>query len=208
LSFYAGYKALDHLDDAVAGEPNSVKRIQDILLKVPEYLKRAPEVKSPPPKRDDPPYETPEEHKLFNNFPRETVKGVRKVPFFVRANGFPMIRYKKPQPYQVTRALKGLIEGKQTNIDYQNDYEEVYLPMAHNEDKWDDSIRAHGGQETEEDETSFTLDAMQGVSGIKEISRERHRRTMEKAFKMVEIVEKEQELASQERIARSSDKQA
>lgn len=198
LSFYAGYKALDYLDDAVAGDTASIDRISGYLTKIPQYLKQPPKILPPSPKQDDPPYETPHEQQFFNRFPRETAEGERKVPIFVRANQFPMVRYKKPQPYQVTRTLRGLIHAKQRDIDYQQDYNDVYIPMAMQEDKWDKIISKEIGMDWDGDDDTWTRHAMAGSKVLQDLSIGRHKRTMEKAFKMVEIVEREQELADKE----------
>ena len=191
------------MDDAVAGEADSVQRIAGYLSKVPHYLKQPPKIEPPPPKHKVPHYKTPEEHQFFNVFPRETVEGERKVPFFVRANGFPMVRWKKPQPYTLTRTLRGLIKGKIKNVDYQQDYEEVYIPMAKNEDVWENIIGHQTGIHENVMFGGYTKDAVAGLNVIKEIHRARHRRTMEKAHKMVAIVEREQELADKEKVERT-----
>ena len=198
LSFYAGYKALDHLDSAVAGEQASIDRIAGYLAKIPEHLKQAPKVPLPPPKRKDFPYITPPEHEFLKVFPREHVKGKRKVPTFVRANGFPMVRWKKPQPEKLTRTLTGLIKNKQKNIDYAMDYDECYLPMARNEDAWDHIMWQQTGKGRTEDEHPWAFDANNGLRYLRSLSQERHKKTMEKAHKMVQIVDKEQELADRE----------
>jgi hypothetical protein len=204
LSFYAGYKALDYLDDAVAGEPSGVERIVGYLKTIPAYLKQPPKIPPPPPKHKDPPYVTPPEHQFLNVFPRETVKGERKVPVFVRANGFPMVRWKKPQPDQLTRTMTGLIKGKQKNMDYQTDYEEYYIPMAQNEDVWDSILSQQTGERKEFGENAWGWDAVGGLHYLKALSQERHKRTMDKAYKMVEVVEKEQELADRESTERDA----
>jgi hypothetical protein len=207
LSFYAGYKALDHLDDAVAGETASIQRIIDYLSQVPAYLKKGPDAPPPPlPKRKDPPYHTPPEKQFLNVFPREAVKGERRVPHFVRANGFPMVRWKKPQANNLTRTLRGLIKGKQKSLDAQQDYEEYYMPLARNEETWDSLTRNEMHQRRDEEENSWAKDTFAGLRFIKGISQERHRKTMEKAHKMVAIVEREQELADMERTAKSEQK--
>jgi len=195
LSFYAGYKALDHLDDAVIGDEASINRITGYLSKIPAFLKQAPKVASPPPKRDYPPYVTPPEHQFFNVFPREHVGGKRRVPNFVRANGFPMVRWKKPQPEKLTRTLTGLLKNKQKNINHQMDYDEYHVPMARNEDMWDHIVQQQLSQGSQEAGSTWARDAGMGLREIKKTSIERHKRTMEKAHKMVEIVEKERELA-------------
>jgi hypothetical protein len=200
LSFYAGYKALDHLDGAVVGDVASAERIVGYLPKVPEHLKQPPKVKVAPPKPNDPPYVTPSEHQFFNVFPRPTVEGERKVPYFVRANGFPMVRWKKPQPKKLSRVITQLIGAKQKNINFQQDYDEYYIPMAKNEDYWDKLVRQQMDEPGQDE--SWTKHAYEGVNFIKNISMERHKRTMEKAYKMAEIVEKEQELADNERAQR------
>ena len=200
LSFYAGYKALDYLDEAVAGEVVSVERIAGYLSSVPRHLRQAPKAPLPPPtKRHDSPYVTPPEHRFLNVFPRQVVEGERKVPYFVRANGFPMVRWKKPQPTKLTRTLKGLIKGKQKNIDFQMDYDEYYIPMADNEDTWEHLTRRQTTEQCDDMNSSWSKDALAGLRVIKEISQERHRKTMEKAYKMVAIVEEEQKLANKER---------
>ncbi|KIW06878.1 uncharacterized protein PV09_02554 [Verruconis gallopava] len=204
LSFYAGYRALDYLDDAAAGGEASADRIAGYLDKVPDYLKQRRKVEPPPPRPEAPPYITPPEHQFFNVFPREKVEGIRKVPSFVRANGFPMVRWKKPQPVKLSRTLQGLIKSKQESINTLAEYEDYHIPMARNEDVWDHLILQEMSEVKDAQEISWEYSAVEGAQYIKQLSVERHKKTMEKAYRMVEIVKKEQELADQERQAREA----
>lgn len=141
LAFKSGYTALDLLDASVAGDDASTTRIKDLVARMPESLKQPP----PPPKHLMPKVKNPahyppkEEHKLENMFPRPlgSVKGIRKAPFLVNAGGLPFIRWKKPQPKNVTRVIQTKIKTRQWRRDKLHEIDEVMLPMAHHEDRWD-----------------------------------------------------------------------
>lgn len=198
LSFYAGYKALDHLDGAVAGQDASTRKIATYLSEVPASLREPRKLEVAPPPHEDPPYVTPPEHQFFNVFPRAEVEGVRKVPFIVRANGFPMVRWKKPQPPRLSRTLRQLILQKQRSIDYMAVVENYFIPVGQHEDEWDKVLRQEFKLK-KEDAITWASAAEDTQVWLKELSSKRYHETLERAHRMISVVEKEQELADKER---------
>ena len=203
LSFFAGYKAIDHLDGAVAGDAASIERIATSLIRVPEYLKQPPKVKPPPPERDSVPYGIPPEHKFLNNFPRQSVDGERRVPFYVRANGFPMVRYKKPQPETLSRTLRQLITQKQKRFDRIQSITEFYLPVAENEDKWDKILAKQFGSVYNEQDGSWAAEMQQALEDVNRALKERTLKSQELGAHMLGIVNQEQQLADEEALERA-----
>jgi hypothetical protein len=86
--------------------------------------------------------EPPEEYKLLNMFPRPlgSLKGPRRVPTMVNANGFPFLRWKKPQPSRVSALISRLIKDKQARLDGAEEVENYYRPLAEWEDEWDSLV--------------------------------------------------------------------
>jgi hypothetical protein len=147
LAFTAGYTAIDHLDRSVAGNEESTSRIKEYLSQVPSSLKRNPKPK-PPPKPDPDPtiYEPPPEHKFLNVFPRPTVVGIRKVPFLVSAGQLPFVRFKKPQPSNVSRVLRDLRKQREVRFEQRYALQDYYIPLAEYEDQWDVLVGEQNGE--------------------------------------------------------------
>lgn len=197
LHFHAGYKALDHLDGAVAGDQESINRISSYLAEVPEKLKRPPP--PPPPPRVSPPdhAEPPPEHKFLANFPRPTVEGIRKVPFWTQASGHAFVRYKKPQPYSLSRTLRQLMEQKANRVRYQQLLENYHIPLAEHEDAWDDILKENLG--LRRGEGTFRRPMKDCMDEIYEAFMKTEKRSLETAKVMLDVVQKEKDLAIKER---------
>lgn len=157
-AFRAGYAAIDELDSAVAGNNNnaSLQRVRDWLARTPAALKQCPRSakaarklsssSSPRPAgmMMNGAQTTPPLFRFVNMFPRPEVKGVRKVPSLVNANGIPFVRWKKPQPESISRVLRYLIRMRITrwrDFDRVNDY---HVPLAKREDEWDEMVQKLG----------------------------------------------------------------
>jgi hypothetical protein len=203
LAFHAGYTALDLLDASVAGDAGSTAQIKSYLSDVPQSLKNSPkrlvkiEVKPDPALQEPPP-----EHKFLNVFPRPTVERVRKVPFMVNANGFPFVRWKKPQPANVSRVLRQLIKTHQKRISYVHALTNFWIPLSQYEDQWDEIVRQQckipQDMEVSMEEDLYASTMREELAAVNGLINERRKRSNELAKKMQGIVDREAELAKME----------
>jgi hypothetical protein len=143
----------------------------------------------------------PPEHKFVNVFPRPVVKGIRRVPILVDAGGFPFIRYKKPQPENVSRMLRQKIVQKQKHWNYTHKLEEQLLPMAEQEDQWDALVERETGNpiEGEGDGSSFLAEMKEEKRNMQKLMSANRKRLEQRIAVMTNIVFKEKRLAAEER---------
>jgi hypothetical protein len=207
LAFHAGYTALDLLDGSAAGDAQSTARILEYLSAVPERLTKPPEKKVKRKReyehddRDPPPL-----YKFLNVFPRPlgSVDGIRKIPHLIDANGFPFVRWKKPQPRSVSRVLRQNIEQRQTRMDLLANLNEFWIPLSQYEDKWDEMVKKRAEEEgkvdgVEQDKVLFATAMREELYSVLQLMREKSQRARALAEKMQAIVDREVELAREER---------
>jgi hypothetical protein len=209
-SIRAGYAAIDMLDGAAVGDEASLQRVRDLLARVPMTLKEkrvrpleaAARVTSRQP-RQKAMSSTAPLFKFVNMFPRPEVKGIRKVPFLVSANGFPFIRWKKPQPDSLSRVLTNLIRmrlKKWKNFNRVNDY---FVPLAEREDEWDEMMEnlvedAKQDPLTKDEDPGFTVTIGDIGERMREQLTEMDETRSEWIEKMNYIVAEEQRLKDKE----------
>jgi hypothetical protein len=201
LSFTAGYTAIGHLDGSVAGNNESTTLIKDYLSDVPARLKIPPKRALPPqPELPRELFEPPPEHKFFNVFPRPAVEGRRKIPFLVSANHFPFVRYKKPQPANVSRVIRNLIEQRFKRFERRYALEDYFIPLAKYEDQWEALlVKEFGELNVFDDRDDLWVTPM--WESQREVSRlisEMDRRSEKLGRKMLDVVNKEKEWAAKE----------
>jgi hypothetical protein len=204
LAFHAGYTALDLLDASVAGNATSTAQIASYLSDVPQSLKNIPKRPVKEKIRPDPAIQDPPpEHKFLNVFPRRTVNGVRKVPFMVDANGFPFVRWKKPQPANVSRVLRQSIKQHQKRMNYMHALTDFWIPLAQYEDRWEEMVRQQCeilqdfGESMEGELYAQVM--REELATVQQRMHEKQKRSMELATKMQKIVDREAELAMAEK---------
>ncbi|TID21480.1 putative dna repair protein [Venturia nashicola] len=196
LHFQAGYKALDHLDGAVANDAPSVTTIEAYLSQTPQHLKNP---RPPPPPREVPQdhYPPPPEHKFLANFPRPHVEGIRKVPFLI-ACLTPFLRYKKPQPYSLSRIIRQTIFQRQNRLDAQDMIHDYHQPLAQYEDAWDRIIWKDFGVRDDDRETfSRPIEKIGEELSIR--LKEQEKRSVAVAKVKWDILQQEKALAIKER---------
>ncbi|RDI81911.1 hypothetical protein Vi05172_g8015 [Venturia inaequalis] len=197
LHFQAGYKALDHLDGAAANDAPSITTIKTYLSQTPWHLKtpRPP----PPPPREVPQDHCPPppEHKFLANFPRPHVEGIRKVPFFVHGHTT-FLRYKKPQPYSLSRMIRQTIVQRQNRLNHQDMLQDYYQPLAQYEDAWDKIILQDLGVKDRDTET-FSHAAHASFNAITLRLDEQDKRSVAVARVKWDILQQEKALAIKER---------
>ena len=206
LAFHAGYTALDALDSAAAGSASHTARLLSYLDAAPPPLTQPP-AKAPQPKRRPSPAardgDPPPAHKFLAVFPRAAVRGARKAPFMVNANGFPFVRWKKPQPAGVSRVLRQKIENRGRRLHRLWHLEDYWVPLARLEDRWEGLVRGlRGGDEDAEDAARFVVPMETELAAVKRLIYENAVRTTELMHRMQAIVDRERELAMEERLQR------
>jgi len=221
LAFRSGYTALDLLDASVAGYRVSTARILELVERMPDSLKQAPQAPqkhNPPKVKNEKHYPTAEEFKFENIFPRPegTVKGPRKVPFLVHATGLPFVRWKKPQPENVTRLLQTKIVKRQRRLDDLDAIENQLGPMATLEDNWDSLVKRLKKEESGKNQNTCVLEVDDQWSGsfkqdifeyegqLRRMFHETDSRSIQLAKRFTAIVLKERELAEKERKERKA----
>jgi hypothetical protein len=213
LAFRSGYSALDLLDASVAGDDASTARIQDLVQQMPDALKQPP----PPPKHLTPKEKNydhcppPEQFKLENMFPRPlgSVEGTRKVPFLVNAAGLPFIRWKKPQPENVSRVLKTKLAVRQRRLDEMDAVESKLAPMAEREDEWDRIVGQlndieKGMENLVERPFSFAGEVKAYEHGLRTAFAMADEKSVQMGKRFTAIVLKEKEFAQRERAERKA----
>jgi hypothetical protein len=213
LAFRSGYTALDLLDASVAGDDASTARIKDLVQRMPDALKQPP----PPPKhcapkeKNEAHYPTPEEFKLENMFPRPlgSVEGTRKVPFLVNAAGLPFIRWRKPQPENVSRVLKTKLAVRQRRLDEMDAIEGKLAPMADREDEWDRLVgqlndTAKAAEDLIERPYSFAGEVKAYEKDLRTAFSEADEKSVQMGKRFTAIVLKEREFAQRERADRKA----
>ncbi|KAE9968400.1 hypothetical protein BLS_005883 [Venturia inaequalis] len=197
LHFQAGYKALDHLDGAAANDAPSITTIKTYLSQTPWHLKTPRP--APPPPREVPQDHCPPppEHKFLANFPRPHVEGIRKVPFFVHGHTT-FLRYKKPQPYSLSRMIRQTIVQRQNRLNHQDMLQDYYQPLAQYEDAWDKIILQDLGVKDRDTET-FSHAAHASFNAITLRLDEQDKRSVAVARVKWDILQQEKALAIKER---------
>ena len=69
--------------------------------------------------------------------PRPVVSGKRRVPVLINARGVPFLRIKKPQPMNLSGAIRSKLENRWRRIE-RREILEAALVMARAEDTWDE----------------------------------------------------------------------
>lgn len=212
LAFHAGYAAVDVLDGAAAGDAASTARLREYLAAVPPQLttRAAPDANKTAATKTKPQFERgadrdpPAAHKFESVFPREAVRGVRKVPFMANANGFPFVRWKKPQPKSLSRVLRQNIQRRQRRLNLQVDLADYWVPLAAYEDRWEELVEQQLGKTQDElgeadGRVLFVTSMREELRKVNKLIYEQIVRTKALTDRMQAIVDRERELATEEK---------
>ncbi len=136
-------------------------------------------------------------------FPK--VSGRRRVPRLVCTNGFPFLRFKKPQSQFLGRIIRDDIRLYQKRSDQIWKLREL-INLGDDEDRWDNILESTCGLKRDRDEGSWVHETSQAKHQVM-IAQYKHRvKRVEMAQKMQDIVDKEQALADLERVQRRTEK--
>ena len=209
VSFEAGYEAVDHLDAAAAGDSQSLEYLTSLLERAPSKTKLAKAVPAKPVKRseegsDEDGYKYVKRSLFDRPIPLEQLSGKRNVPVLFNANGFPVLRIKKPQPESLSRYIRQRIEQRHAWHERRQRLYEDYT-TATREDEWDRILaQAHGVSPSGEPNWRRAVDAaIDEVHGKLDQMKVKNRVMAEK---MQAVVDREQELFEKEALERKARK--
>ena len=77
---------------------------------------------------------------LDRPLPKEKLKGVRRVPKFVSANNIPFLRFKKPQPRNLSLLISHRIKKRDKRLVHEEKAREM-IEISKWEDQWDHIVR-------------------------------------------------------------------
>ena len=191
-------QGLDLLGSSASGDKQSTSQIRSLLTRITFGLKDPIEVPQPP-KKPDPPIES--RPSIFSR-PRPQVSGIRRIPYLVSANGIPILRIKKPQPASLSGYLSARVKSRQKKVD-QKTLMQSLLSIAQSEDRWDRILRKEVGaelvQETlESSGGSWTVEIRKSIRYLHWWLTDEQDKNHAVARRMVEIIDKETELAEKE----------
>ncbi|KAF2401315.1 hypothetical protein EJ06DRAFT_465476, partial [Trichodelitschia bisporula] len=199
LSLHAGYTALDRLDASVAGHFPSTMYITRLLGKTPRQLTAPPEPKVREKKLYPDSVLPPPEYKFFNRFPRPTVEGIRRVPRMISANQVPFIRWKKPQPRNVSRIIRWEIDNRRKETDRRHNLHDYYISITEHEDKWDSILEREFRIKNSREERAWCSVPQQQLREVNLASAHKAAEMEERVKKYQAVVDAEAALAEKER---------
>lgn len=133
------------------------------------------------------------------------LSGRRCVPHLVNGNGFPFLRYKKPQSPYLTRLIRDALHVRVKNLNLLEDCL-VKVELGQNEDIWDEALKLTCGMELDTKHCSWAREARKEYDHTVNKQDEIKRRRADMGQKMYEITQKEQALADMEKAKRRSEK--
>jgi len=131
--------------------------------------------------------------------------GIRKVPRFIQAGGFPMLRFSKRHSPFLSRVIKQKVL-REDSIHKRLEAQESMMKMGSDEDLWDDLVKRQWRNEISRDSgmegSSWKNEMQTQMKRDRAIINEENRKTRATAKKMLDVVRKEEELAARERMDR------
>lgn len=117
------------------------------------------------------------------------------------ANNIPILRFKKPQSPFLSRIIDNKIKQRQSRID-NIDKTETLVAWGRDEDEWDHIV----GSKSKKKEDLWHTESHVQKKSIEGLMRNEERKVSQISKRMLEIVDKEQALADQEREDRKAQK--
>jgi hypothetical protein len=104
----------------------------------------------------------PAKRAVLNVRPYAKTSGPRHVPILASANGIPFLRITKPQPPALSRMIRQRLTRKINVFHMKIILSNWWLPMAQQEDEWDDlvNMRASRSEDLDDDGVKW-VDAVQ-----------------------------------------------
>lgn len=194
---------LDLLDASVGGDSESTAIITSLLAEIPPHFTRSPWIYAP--KSEPRPSSSvcpPAEESMLTIRPRPSVPGTRHIPVIASANGLPFLRFKKPQPANLSRVLNQKLDARNKGFDRRNILQNYWMPLAAHEDAWDEILHSHIGLDSWCFEPAWTDTVQKALQDEKMLYDQRMLKDRCLARKLQEIVDQEIELARLEKTHR------
>jgi cytochrome c556 len=131
--------------------------------------------------------------------PKEELTGTRKVPKLLAMNGYPVLRFNKPQSAYLTRILSQKMDKKVKRMANTVKLDELG-PIAHGEDVWDAVLSKTAGIQYNRKEPRWAESIVTISEEIKDDIWKDYTKVKETARRMLKIVDAEAELAEKEKM--------
>jgi hypothetical protein len=186
----------------VAGHVNSTKFIESVIDELPRHTRR-PALRNTTP-RSSPKSKIhvaclPPEKSVLATRPHQQVSGIRQVPILAAANGIPFLRLKKPQPHSLSRILRQKLDARNKNFTERTLLSNYWLPIAGQEDRWDDILRDQTSLEDAEPEVRWKTAVRDSFAENRIVYEKMISKDIMIAKKMQSIVDQEKILAAEEK---------
>ena len=217
LAFQAGYEAIDHLDAAAAGDESSAEYLTSLLDRAPAKVKSTPppnplpkgkrkSKETKPPQSDEHNTAAPKpESELFSRpHPLSQLSGRRHVPVLFSANRVPVLRFKKPQPENLSGFIKNRIEQRQRRHDRRITLGQE-AEFARYEDLWDSITADQLGEKKNDNEPSWAQAIEDSIRQTQAYINMEGANNAAMAEKMQGTVDREREAFERERAERRAE---
>ena len=125
----------------------------------------------------------------------------RRVPTIINANHIPFLRFKKPQSPFLSHMIRKKTDEREKRIVRTQRLEKL-LPLAEDEDRWDDTVRNINGISSNDGGTTWAWATREALTHVKKIHKDNTIKRMHTAQRMFDIVEEQRKLADQEKRVR------
>ena len=119
----------------------------------------------------------------------------------INANHIPFLRFKKPQPPFLSHMIRKKTNEREKRIARTQRLENL-LPLAEDEDRWDDILRKTNGILCNDNGSTWASATHEALLHVKKVHKDNTIKRMHIAQRMFEIMERERILAEQEKIIR------
>ncbi|KAI9848125.1 MAG: E2 ubiquitin-conjugating protein mms2 [Thelocarpon superellum] len=211
VALNAGYQIETLLRSSVAGDTASTSRVLSLLSTRPRIEALQPPAE-PTRASHSPSGPFPGAAPVLSR-PHQHVSGRRHIPVLAVTGSLPFLRFKKPQSPFLSQVLRNKTRQKDRRYQVLRALE-VSMPMAEHEDQWDRIVAVYGAREGSVDgarvqhgeRLSWSKAAREEVAALKaRLWKEEERRT-ELARRFYAIVEKERELAMEDKAKRGRER--
>lgn len=137
-------------------------------------------------------------HVYDRPMPQELLTGRRKVPNFVVTNGFPFLRYAKPQPPEISGLIRYKTARRERLIQDMKRLQGQAQQDAMAEDRWENTLRGICGT-GDEKQSSYSESVQAGLDYVFTELNKYNADVMERGNKLFSVHLKEKLLASKEK---------
>ncbi|KAL8780709.1 MAG: hypothetical protein Q9213_006355 [Squamulea squamosa] len=129
----------------------------------------------------------------------------RRIPTMINANHIPFLRFKKPQSYFLSHMIRKKTHEREKRIARTQRLENL-LPLAEDEDRWDDILKKMHGISSNDNGTIWASATREALSHVKRVHKDNTIKRMHTAQRMFDIMERERQLADQEKLERRNER--